>query len=273
MDSRTPNPFRLADVFRRLRLPRAGTSARVRVLHDLRYAAEGPRNRLDLYLPEGTGFPVALFVHGGGWCRGDKSMYADVGTFLARHGIGAAVINYRLSPEVRHPEHVRDVAAAFAWVRRNIGSYGGDAGRLSVFGHSAGGHLVSLLATDESHLRPWDLSPKAIQGVVTVSGVYRIGWNISVYGLGHVFRGADKAAASPLTHVKPGCPPFLILHAHRDTWTLARQARQLHARIVANNGWSRLVPVPDETHDNIIHSAAVPGAPHGRQIVRFLLDG
>ncbi len=273
MDSRTPNPFRLAGAFERLRLSLVRPSGRFRVLLDVRYAAHSPRNRLDLYLPEGSGFPVALFVHGGGWISGDKAMCGHVGSFLARHGIGAAVMNYRLSPEVRHPAHVEDVAAAFAWVRRNVGAFGGDTRRLSVVGHSAGGHLVSLLATDEAHLQPWGLSPRDIQGVVTVSGIYRIGLNVSLYGLGHVFRGADKAAASPLSHVKPGCPPFLILHARRDTWTLAGQARRLHARIVAANGWSRLVAVPGVSHDSILHKAVVPDAPHGRQIVRFLLDG
>jgi acetyl esterase/lipase len=272
MESRTPSSHRLPRIPGRHRFASAAVPGRIRILLDVPYAA-GTRNKLDLYLPDRAGFTVALFVHGGGWCQGDKSMYADVGNYLARQGIGAVLVNYRLSPEVRHPAHVQDVAAAVAWVWRHIASYGGDAGRLSLSGHSAGGHLVSLLATDETLLRPWGLSPKAIQGVVTISGVYCIGMNVSLYGLGHVFRGADKRAASPLWQVKPGCPPFLILHAQRDTWTLARQARKLHARIVANNGWARLVAVAGQTHDSIIHSAVVPGAPHGRQIVRFLLDG
>jgi acetyl esterase/lipase len=272
MDSRTPLPFRLTTPAASGRLAAALTPSRVRVLVDLPYGVRGPRHKLDLYLPERPSFPVALFIHGGGWSAGDKALYADVGTFLARHGIGAVLPNYRLSPEVRHPAHVQDVAAAFAWMYRHIAQYGGDVNRMSVFGHSAGGHLASLLATDDAHLRPWGLSPMNVQGVVTMSGVYRVGLNLNVYGLGCVFRGCDKRAASPLCQVKPGCPPFLILHARRDTWTLAGQARKLHARLRAVNGWSRLVPVAGETHDSIIHSACVPGSPHGRQVVRFLLE-
>jgi acetyl esterase/lipase len=165
------------------------------------------------------------------------------------------------------------VAAAFAWVWRHIAEFGGDPLRMSVIGHSAGGHLVSLLATDPTHLRPWELSPEDVQGVVPVSGVYRIGLNVNLYGLGHVFRGADKVAASPWTHVKAGCPPFLILYAEHDLWTLAGQARRMHARLTASGAWSRLVRVAGQTHKRILRTAVEPGAPHGRQIVRFLLDG
>jgi acetyl esterase/lipase len=273
MDTRTPNPFRLPGVGCLSRRLAALAPCRVRALLDLPYVAGGDvRNKLDLYLPDRPSFPVTVFVHGGSWSRGDKSQFGHVGTFLARHGIGTVVANYSLSPKVRHPAHVRDVAAAFAWAWRNVAEFGGDPGRLSAFGHSAGGHLVSLLATDERHLRPWGLGPGNIQGVVSISGVYRVHWNVSLYGLGHVFRGQDRRAASPLCHVRPGCPPFLILYAQRDTWTLAGQARKMHARVQAVGGYSRLVPVAGQSHDTILASAVMPHAPHGRQIVRFLLD-
>jgi acetyl esterase/lipase len=241
----------------------------VRFVHDLRYGSDA-RHGLDLYLPSRADFPVVLFVHGGQWTYGDKALYAHLGCFLARHGIGAVVANYRLSPGAQHPAHVQDVAAALAWTRKHLPAHGGDTDRHFLMGHSAGGHLVSLLATDESHLGPWGLSPDHIAGVVAISGVYHVHINVSLYGLGHVFRGADRWAASPLCHVKPGCPPFLILYAQREAWTLAGQARKFHARLQACRGRSRILPVPDEDHVSIVHSIAAPGAAHGRHIVRFL---
>jgi acetyl esterase/lipase len=113
---------------------------------------------------------------------GDKNffgIYRGLGKFLARHGVVGVLINYRLSPFVRHPAHVRDVARAFAWVVRNIARYGGDPQRIVLGGHSAGGHLVSLLATDPQYLGDPDLKltpceRAAIRGVASVSGVYRI---------------------------------------------------------------------------------------------------
>src|ERR1019366_3870044 len=85
----------------------------------------GPYHRLDLYLPRGPAdFPVAMLVHGGAWQVGDKNncgLYASVGEFLARNGVGAVLPNYRLSPKVQHPEHVKDIARAFAWTREHLG--------------------------------------------------------------------------------------------------------------------------------------------------------
>jgi acetyl esterase/lipase len=133
---------------------------------------------------------------------------------LARHGIGAVMINYRLSPQVKHPEHIKDVARAFAWTHKHIAEYGGRPDRLLVSGHSAGGHLAALLATDESWLRAEGLSLADIRGAVPISGVYSIppGMFTSVFGSDDQVR----MAASPTNQARSGCPPFLILYADRD---------------------------------------------------------
>ena len=136
------------------------------------------RHQLDLFLPRGVkDFPVVVFIHGGAWVMADNrccGLYSSVGEFLASRGIGAVLPNYRLSPGVKHPEHIKDVARAFAWTRQHIGEYGGRADRLFVAGHSAGGHLAALLATDDTYLKAEGLSAADIKGVVAISGVYRI---------------------------------------------------------------------------------------------------
>src|SRR5262245_45715168 len=99
----------------------------VEVLRNVAYRdgkdADPVRHRLDLYLPRGhKDYPVLCFVHGGAWQLGDKNhfgIYGAIGRTFARHGIGFVSTNYRLSPAVKHPEHVKDVAAAFAWTHRN----------------------------------------------------------------------------------------------------------------------------------------------------------
>src|SRR5262245_2602589 len=136
------------------------------------------RHRLDLFLPRGkTRFPVLVLVHGGAWRLGDNrccGLYSAVGKFLASRGIGVVLPNYRLSPEVRHPAHVQDVARAVAWTRACVEQYGGDPEKLYLAGHSAGGHLVSLLATDETYLAAEGLSGDILKGVIAISGVYEI---------------------------------------------------------------------------------------------------
>src|SRR5258708_1190656 len=105
-----------------------------------------------LYRPKGQkDFTVLFFVHGGTWKSGDRKIYVKLGEGFASQGIGCVIISYRLSPKVQHPAHIQDVAKAFAWTCDNIAKRGGRADQIFVCGHSAGGHLVSLLATDESY--------------------------------------------------------------------------------------------------------------------------
>jgi acetyl esterase/lipase len=150
---------------------------------DVRYHDGSNRQMLDVFRPKGIeGRPVVIFVHGGGWIIGDKclfGLYRAFGRFLARQGIVAVLPNYRLSPAVEHPEHVKDVARAFAWTRRHVKDYGGDPDQIFLCGHSAGGHLVSLLATNEAYLNDEALGLKAedraaLRGVISVCGVYLI---------------------------------------------------------------------------------------------------
>ena len=180
--------------------------------------ADPVRHKLDLYVPKGVkDFPVMMFVHGGSWKNGTKDLYGPLGENFAKQGIGTAVINYRLTDgkgTVKHPDHIQDVATAFAWVKANCGKYGGNKEKLFLSGHSAGGHLVALLATDESYLKAEGCSTRDICGVTAVSGVY----TVTSWALGDVFGKDDEVckAASPISHVKGHHPPFLIAYGNKD---------------------------------------------------------
>jgi len=180
--------------------------------------ADPVRHKLDFYAPKGAkDYPVMMFVHGGAWRSGNKDLYVALGENFAKQGIGTAVINYRLSggkSTVKHPDHIQDVAKAFAWVKENCSKYGGDKNNLYISGHSAGGHLVALLAMDKSYLKAENCSTRDIRGVFAISGVY----TISPLVLGGIF-GKDEEvckAASPVTHVKGKHPPFLIAYGKND---------------------------------------------------------
>jgi acetyl esterase/lipase len=266
-----PHRFRASGVRPSIRKPHSDRKADVRVLLNLPYAGnEEHRQKLDLYLPDRLSFPVVVFAHGGAWVQGNKAMHGHLGVFLAKHGIGAALVNYRLAPHVRHPGPAQDLARAFAWVHGHIAEHGGDTDRLFLCGHSAGGHLCSLLGTNEAFLATEKLSFEHVRGVISISGVYKIHWNMILAGLSFVFRKVNKTAASPFWHVKPGSPPFLILHAQKDLWTLAGQARAFHKRLLRHHCRSRLVVARGEDHDSIIQNAALPTAEHGKEVLRFI---
>jgi acetyl esterase/lipase len=236
---------------------------------------EGPeqhkvKHKLDLYLPEGArNFPILFFVHGGAWSHGDKNFFG-IYTLLAKNyavrGVGVVVINYRLSPGVQHPEHIKDVARAFTWTYRNIGKYGGDVKRLFVCGHSAGGHLVSLLTTDETYLKACGLTARVIRGVIPISGVYSIPDRF----LTKVF-GNEGRKASPLTHVRAGLPPFMILYADRDLIGCDKGPSEAFCKaLVGKKTEARTVEIKNSNHFKIIWSAATANNEVSAAILKFI---
>jgi acetyl esterase/lipase len=215
--------------------------------------ADKERHKLDVYVPKGRkDFPVVLFVHGGSWKSGNKNLYAGMGERFAKTGIGFVICNYRLSPQVQHPAHVEDVAGAFAWTCDNIAKYGGKPDNLFVCGHSAGGHLVALLATDPSYLTAHKHSPADIKGVVAISGVYRIVPTEKVFEGPF---GKDEEVcrkASPLNHVSGKHPPFLIAYADSDYPRLDVMAKDMHAALKKADSPSELLECKKRTHITII---------------------
>jgi acetyl esterase/lipase len=234
--------------------------------------ADKERHRLDVYCPKGQkDFPVVLFVHGGSWNSGNKNLYTFYGETFAKSGIGFVICNYRLSPEVQHPTHIQDVAKAFAWTRENIGKYGGKAGNLFVCGHSAGGHLVSLLATDPEYLKAEKRSPADIKGVVSISGVYQI------YAKERVFNapfGKDEEVcknASPLTHVVGKHPPFLIAYGENDIPHLDEMAKDMHAALKKVDSPSDLLLCKRRNHVTIMITFIDPDDTLNKAFREFVL--
>lgn len=231
----------------------------VRVLKDMRYCegedADPTYHRLDLYLPaDAGGVPVVVFIHGGGWTGGSRQKSRYVGWVLASEGIATAVVDYRLSPAVKHPAHVEDAARAFAWVHEHIEEYGPRRDRVFLMGHSAGAHLAALLALDERYLRKHGLSPSDVRGAVLVSGVYRISDSIRWGTLRRVFPTDAQVLrdASPMNHARRDAPPTRLLYASADLPGLAAQARDLHAVLVEKGACVDLIRVTPRGHMSIL---------------------
>lgn len=182
------------------------------------YEGEGfseRKHKLDIFKPKGIkDAPVCFFVHGGAWTTGDRKMYGRMGKVFARNGFVSVVISYRLTPAVKHPGHIEDVARAFAWTYQHIAEYGGRNDRIFVSGHSAGGHLSSLLATDEKYLKAHGLSLKNIRAAMPISGIYRFRRGELGPIIGNTQEAADSA--STIKHVTGDEPPYLILYASDD---------------------------------------------------------
>ena len=208
------------------------------VIKNVPYSDGGDaRKSFDLYLPAKSQAkpPLLIFVHGGFWLLPDDDyrIGASLAENLVNDGVAVALVRYRLAPAHRHPAQAQDVAAAVARLLKNADKYGFDAKRVYLSGHSAGGHLASLVALDKSHLAKQGISADALAGVISFSGLYDLAptWSISnnqKLATEKAF-GNDPAVlkrASPIHYVRPDAPPFLILSAFADFPGFALDARK-----------------------------------------------
>ena len=127
------------------------------------------RHVLDVYAPKkksASGYPVVVFIHGGSWNSGSKNIYEFVGRRLAKQGVLAVIISYRLAPNVLVPAMADDAARAVLWTTQHIAEFGGDPARIFTMGHSAGGGLAALMATKDELFTKLGLTKSPVKGVI-----------------------------------------------------------------------------------------------------------
>src|SRR5579859_1064148 len=242
----------------------------VRFVGGLAYAAPvGFRPLLlDLYRPAAGAVPppLVVFLHGGGWLRGDRSLVGPgfagwrPGPLarLAAAGFAVASADYRLSGEARFPAQLEDVSAAVDWLTGRADEYGFDPGRIVLWGESAGAHLAALLGLQ---------SPGRVRGVVDWYGPADLAALDKQVGAAGALTddpldsrqarllGAPVAevpelarAASPISHVRAGAPPFLIAHGTADRAVPFQQSEALAAALTEAGADVRFEAVDGADH-------------------------
>jgi acetyl esterase/lipase len=198
-------------------------------VRDVAYAEVDAHQRLDVYpASHGCPAPVVVWVHGGGWQRGDKgNQMTDKVRLWNEAGYTVVSVNYRLTDpnaaqgaaaSVRFPTHDEDVAAAVAWVHDHIADYGGDPERIALLGHSAGAQIAASVATDPTYLGAHGLGLDTLRcaGALDTEGydvaATAAGGN-AIYRAAFGDDPATWAAASPIEHVTAGSgiPRFLVV--------------------------------------------------------------
>src|SRR5262247_2589604 len=232
----------------------------VRVVRDVPYL-QGARyadakDKLDIYLPEDRrNAPVIVSYYGNQLMGGDKSEDAHIGRRFAAAGFVTVVVNYRLLPAVSHPAHVQDAAASFAWVKRHIAEYGGNADQVFIIGYSAGAYLAALLSTDPRYLAAHNLSPRDIRGTVPVSAFYWVERRGVAPDRDKSVWGNDPNAwvdASPAHHALAGAPNMLILYAERDEdWRREQNVEMAAAMKAAGHKSIEIAMIPNRNHATI----------------------
>lgn len=247
------------------------TSARAR--EELRCALDvsyGPTRaeQLDIFRAEASEAPILIFLHGGYWHTSSSKQHSFVALGPVSAGVTTLVVNYALCPHVTIDEIVRQCRAAVAWAYRNAASFGGDPDRISVAGHSAGGHLATMaLLTDWA--TDYGLPADVLKGGCAVSGLFdlaplpftfvqpslQLTW-------GQVLRN------SPLLHLPDVAAPLLVSYGGQESGEFRRQSDAFLAAWRSKGLDGAFLPQPDKHHFNAINGFTDATSPLCRAVLR-----
>jgi acetyl esterase/lipase len=255
---------------------------------DIPYVAGSadPKQQLDLYLPPGAapGFPIVVFVHGGYWSALDRrwlepllGTHGNIGVAFARHGIAAAIIGYRQYPSVqRGDDSLADIATAIRFVHASCAAWG--CGPLYVIGHSAGGHLASLLAMDDRILRRHGVDPDQVAGFVSIDGIFNLNAALSAFtpeqaAIMRQLFGPDQATLalhSTTSYARAQHPRLLFLDSTHDEKVCRDAFQELKARMTEVGSQARFSELPGLGHNETIVRIGMDDDPIMPSLLAFI---
>lgn len=235
---------------------------------------------LDVYKPATPNGYGIIYVSGSGWTaplalnapelksNGQSKQYASA---LANAGYTVFAVNHRALPRFRYPVPVEDVQRAVRFIRHNAAAYGIRADRIGASGGSSGGHLVSMLGTLDGKGNAADADPVERESAKVQCVVARAApVDFLAGGNGRFLLGIDRplpdspkdtaeyrmhVEASPISHVTPDDPPFLLMHGDKDEAVDIRQSELMESRLKAAR-----VPVKFLRIAGAAHGPTFPGA-------------
>ncbi len=248
-----------------------------------------PLQSLDVYAPPSAkDLPVVVWIHGGGWQKGDKAEVNEKPRLFMGSGMVFVSVNYRMLPAVDMLELFHDVAKSIGWVHAHITDYGGDPNRLLIMGHSAGAQLAALMCADDRYLKAEGVPFTSLKGCVPVDGdTYDVPAIIEtaetrrrVHGLpqpkyGHREKfGNDPAKHrdwSVVTHVAPGknIPLFLVLYVAAQPDNTA-QAQRLQAVLKDAGVPVQIFGAKGTDHVRLNDNLGTEGDPATKEVMDFV---
>jgi len=254
------------------------------VLPNVTYAiANNYECKLDLWRPLDAeeAVPTLIYIHGGGWVSGKREQYALMFLPFIEMGFAVANVQYRMAHVSPAPSAVQDCRAALRWIIYNADKYGFDTEKLVLFGHSAGAHLALMTGMlDSAAGFDWEIpggsdtereeamwryyadhkegkDEMEVAAIIEWSGITDVhdllsGPNRKGYALvwlGTVPYAEELAkSVSPLTYVRPGLPPMLLIHGDADPIVPYNHAVRLHEALDEAGVRNLLVTIPGGGH-------------------------
>lgn len=222
----------------------------------------GEAEKLDLFLPRVGNAPLHLFIHGGYWQSMGRKDFSFVAESVNDHGAAVAVMSYGLCPTVTMDEIVAQVRACAAFLLGHGRVLGIDASRISISGHSAGGHLGAMLcATDFSTLDS-DLPNNPVSGAVLISGLYDLQPLVPTPINDKVGMDMETAERNSPVHLPPRTrAPILCVTGSDESPEFHRQMREFTGRWAGTGAHITATAIPATHHFSVVEAAFEVGGP------------
>ena len=243
--------------------------ARLDCYLDVPYGADDGE-RLDIFRARGHSRGLLMFIHGGYWRAFDKKDFSFVASALADAGVTVAIPNYALCPKVQVRDIVMQMVQAGAWLYRNGGNFGAPCGNLHVLGHSAGGHLATMLLACLWPEYARDLPAKVVRAALSVSGIYDLREIVKVPSVNCDVKLTERTALA----VSPAfLPPATDAPLYTAVGGDENEGFHIQNGIIAER-WKRVhkadLACPGDNHFTVLDQLTRPGSALFKTALRMM---
>jgi arylformamidase len=278
-DGQPAMPFKAAEDYARTVMTWA-RELPAQTMHIERGMAYGSHRlqRYDVFRPlEARGAPVVVFWHGGGWTNGYRDYTAFMAPVLTAMGCVLVAPSYRLVHEAPLPAAFHDSLAALAHVARAAEGWGGDPGMLFLGGHSAGGHLASLVALRDDERRRSGIPEGSLRACMPISGIMDLHHPAPLPGsleervYTQVLAHPElDGVMSPICWTGHNRVPFSLWMGEHDSERVRRSNVRTHELLKLQPGGSELNVRPGEDHFQAHLSLRDPQHPWYARLARYI---
>jgi arylformamidase len=231
-----------------------------------------PVEALDLYPAKKPNAPIFVFIHGGAWLRGEAKNYGYPAELFVNSGVNYIVLDFiAVGPANGDISLMADqVRRAIAWTYKNAASFGGDANRLYVGGHSSGGHLCGVaLVTDWQ--KDFGLPANMVKGGLCMSGMYDMKpVRLSKRSSYVKFTDMMEQAMSSQRQLDKLQAPIIVTYGTNETPEFQRQNRDFAAAVKAAGKPVEVIEAPNYNHFEMCESLGNPYGPNGRAALKLM---